>query len=160
MVERGSLLKVSKIKEGTVIDHIEPGRGLDAFKILGISSATGKVITIAMKVPSEKMGQKDILKIEGKTLDISETNKIAVIAPRATINIIKGYRVKRKEKVQIPNIISGIIKCPNSSCISNAKREPVTSTFFKRGEDNNTSFQCYYCSQIIDSARLSESLFL
>lgn len=44
-------LRVSKIKDGTVIDHIRGGFALDVIKILGITGKEKRVITIAINMP-------------------------------------------------------------------------------------------------------------
>src|SRR3989337_2490906 len=82
-------LRVSKIKDGTVIDHITKGHALDVIKILGINGRSEGVVTITMSVPSGKIGIKDVVKIEGRELNPEEVDKIALIAPHATINIIR-----------------------------------------------------------------------
>ncbi|RLG59636.1 MAG: aspartate carbamoyltransferase regulatory subunit, partial [Candidatus Hydrothermarchaeota archaeon] len=86
-------LRVLKIKNGTVIDHIEGGQALNVLKIIGIPKTT---VTIAMNVPSKKTGIKDIVKVEGRELKEEEVNKISLISPRATINIIRNYEVVEK----------------------------------------------------------------
>ena len=54
-------LRVSKIKEGTVIDHISGGYALDVVKILGITGKENRVMTIAINVPSKSLKVKDIV---------------------------------------------------------------------------------------------------
>ena len=85
-------LKVTPIKDGTVIDHITPGRALKVLRILKIPESTSSVVSVAMNV-SGKMGKKDIVKVENRELDPKELDKIALIAPKATINIIRDYEV-------------------------------------------------------------------
>lgn len=147
--EEGDKLKAKKIKDGTVIDHIEPGHVLDCCRILEITSAIKETVIIAMRVVSKAMKEgKDILKIEGRTLKPSEADKIAIIAPRATINIIKEFKVVEKTQVKIPSIISGIIKCPNPVCISVSEepKEPVTTKFHsENSESEEPTFRCHYC---------------
>ncbi|HIP58325.1 MAG TPA: aspartate carbamoyltransferase regulatory subunit, partial [Archaeoglobus profundus] len=92
----GKELVISKIKEGTVIDHIEAGKALLVLRILGITAGSKETVTMAMNVPSKKMGKKDIVKVEGKFISERELNKIALIAPRATINLIKDYEIQKK----------------------------------------------------------------
>ena len=89
-------LRVSKIKDGTVIDHIRGGYALDVIKILGITGKEKRVITIAINVPSKRFGVKDIVKIEGRALNSQEVNRIALVAPHASINIIRNYKVVEK----------------------------------------------------------------
>ena len=141
-------LRVSKIKDGTVIDHIRGGYALDVVKILGITGKEKKVITIALNVPSKRLGVKDIVKIEGKALNSQEVNRIALVAPHASINIIHDYSVVEKLEVKLPKSFEGIIKCTNPCCISNAG-EPVVSKFYvKQGEP--LLLKCYYCGIILE----------
>ena len=77
-------LRVSKIKDGTVIDHIRGGYALDVVNILGITGKEKRVMTIAINVSSKRLGVKDIVKIEGKALSMQEVNRIALVAPHAS----------------------------------------------------------------------------
>jgi len=137
-------LKVTPIKNGTVIDHIPPGLALLVLHVLKIPEATSSAVSVAMNVKS-KMGKKDIVKIENRELDNMEVNKISLIAPKATINIIRDYEVVKKNRVQLPNEIVGIVKCSNPTCISNS-REPVESRFIVVSKDP-PHIKCYYCER-------------
>ena len=141
-------LRVSKIKDGTVIDHITSGHALDVAKILGITGKKGSIVTIAMNVPSGKLGRKDVVKIEGRELKAEEVDKIALIAPYATINIIRDYKVVEKKRVQLPKIIKDIVKCANPACISNS-REPVQPKFYVESQEP-LYLKCHYCGYIMD----------
>ena len=90
---------------------------------LSITGKEGNVITVALNVPRSKHGKKDIIKVENRFLETSETNKLALIAPRATINIIRDYKLVEKRKIQLPDSIVGIFKCPNLKCITNSGEE-------------------------------------
>ena len=141
-------LRVSKIKDGTVIDHITGGHALDVIKILGITGRVNEVVTVAMNVPSKTVDVKDMVKIEGRELKSEEVDKIALLAPRATINIIRNYKVAEKQRVKLPNILRGIVKCANPACISNSK-EPVQPTFYvDSGEP--LRLRCHYCGYIME----------
>ena len=142
-------LKVVPIKNGTVIDHIARGQALNVLKILAITAKTDAVLSVAMNVLSKKMGRKDIVKVEDRELKPKEVDKIALIAPNATINIIRDYEVIAKHTVYLPKSIDGIIRCANPNCISNAKKEPVISQFLTVSE-NPPLFRCFYCERIID----------
>ena len=137
-------LKVTPIKNGTVIDHIPPGLALKVLHVLKIAEETSSAVSVAMNVKS-KMGKKDIVKIENKELDKREVNKISLIAPKATINIIRDYEVIKKHRVQLPDEIVGIVKCSNPTCISNS-REPVESRFILVSKDP-PHIKCYYCER-------------
>jgi len=141
-------LRVSKIKDGTVIDHITSGHALDVAKILGITGKKGSIVTIAMNVPSGKLGRKDVVKIEGRELKAEEVDKIALIAPYATINIIRDYKVVEKKRVQLPKIIKDIVKCANPACISNS-REPIQPKFYVESQEP-LYLKCHYCGYIMD----------
>ena len=105
-----SELMVRRIKEGTVIDHIDEGKGIQVLDALRIDGKDGSLITIALNVPSGKSKKKDIIKVENKFLKDDDTNKIAVIAPKATINIIKNYKLIEKRRVSLPNEIDRIFR--------------------------------------------------
>ena len=122
-----SELMVRRIKEGTVIDHIDEGKGIQVLDALRIDGKDGSLITIALNVPSGKSKKKDIIKVENKFLKDDDTNKIAVIAPKATINIIKNYKLIEKRRVSLPNEIDRIFRCSNPDCITNST-EPVSYT--------------------------------
>lgn len=150
-------LIVRKIKDGTVIDHIPAGRALVVLKVLGITGQEGNIIALVMNVESKKLGKKDIIKIEGRELKSDEVNKIALIAPNATINIIKDYRVVKKMKVQIPDVIEGLISCVNPNCISNQPREPIKSRL-KVISREPLILQCEYCGRYIKYSEVLEQL--
>ena len=114
-------LTVRRIKNGTVIDHIDEGKGLQVLDALDINAGKGDVITIALNVPSGKLKKKDIIKVESKFLEQDDTNKLAVISPSATVNIIKNYQLIEKRRVSLPNEIERIFRCSNPDCVTNSK---------------------------------------
>ena len=117
-------LHIKKIKEGTVIDHITAGNALSVLKILGLTGSGNNIVSIAMNVPSQKLKKKDILKVEGRELNPDEVDRISLIAPKATINIVRNYKVVDKKVVKLPKVIKEIVKCINPACISNSN-EPI-----------------------------------
>lgn len=141
-------LRVSKIKNGTVIDHISGGYALDVVKILGITGKEKRVMTIAINVPSKRLGVKDIVKIEGRALNSAEVNRIALVAPHATINIVRDYKVVEKLEVKLPSVIEGIVKCINPVCVSNSD-EPVAPKFYVKS-DEPLMLKCHYCGFILE----------
>jgi aspartate carbamoyltransferase regulatory subunit len=149
-------LKVSKIKDGTVIDHIRGGYALDVVKILGITGKEKRVMTITINVPSKRFGVKDIVKIEGKALNSQEVNRIALVAPHASINIVRNYAVVEKLEVKLPSAIEGIIECVNPCCISNSE-EPVNSKFYVKTEEP-LLLKCHYCGVTLEQPDVLEQL--
>jgi aspartate carbamoyltransferase regulatory subunit len=138
-------LKVRPIKNGTVIDHIAGGQALNVLKILGISGTTEASVSVVMNVESKKEGRKDIVKVEDRELKEEEVNRIALIAPHATINIIRDYKVVEKRHVDLPDEIVGVVRCQNPSCISNTK-EPIESRMLVKAK-NPVLLRCLYCEQ-------------
>ena len=143
-----SELMVRRIKEGTVIDHIDEGKGIQVLDALRIDGKDGSLITIALNVPSGKSKKKDIIKVENKFLKDDDTNKIAVIAPKATINIIKNYKLIEKRRVSLPNEIDRIFRCSNPDCITNSAEhiESVMDLIDKE----TMILKCRYCARILD----------
>ena len=84
-------LRVSKIRNGTVIDHVSGGHALNVLSILGIDGSEGLGVSVVMNVPSDRLGLKDVVKVEDRELSQSEVDVISLIAPEATINIIRDF---------------------------------------------------------------------
>jgi aspartate carbamoyltransferase regulatory subunit len=147
-------LYVKKIENGSVIDHITPGFALDVLKILRINGKSGEMVSAAINVESKHLQHKDIVKIQDRELEPSEVDKIALIAPNATINIVRNFAVVSKKVVELPSTIRGIIKCDNPSCISNS-HEPVEPQF---GVDRSEPIRlhCYYCGHIMERDEILE----
>ena len=141
-------LKVTPIKNGTVIDHIPSGMALKVLKVLGISGDVTSTVSVLMHVPSKKRGAKDIVKVEDRELNPRELNKIALIAPEATINIIRNFNVAEKHTVSLPDRAVGIVTCGNPNCITNA-REPVESVFLVTSRDP-LRMRCQYCDRELE----------
>ncbi len=139
-------LKVSAIKEGTVIDHI-PARSL--FKVISILELQkmDTQITIGYNFESKRLGQKGIIKISDKFPSQKDLNKIALFAPEAKINIIRDYKVVEKDNVQVPDAIEGIVKCMNPKCITNQENVKPKFTVL---EKKNVTLKCNYCEKITD----------
>ena len=138
-------LRVKPINNGTVIDHIAGGQALNVLKILGISGTTGATVSVVMNVESKKLGKKDIVKVEDRELREEELNRIALIAPAASINIIRNCRVIEKRPINLPNEIVGVVRCQNPNCISNT-HEPIKSRMLVKVK-NPVLLRCLYCEQ-------------
>jgi len=148
-------LKIQPIKNGTVIDHITAGNAVKVLRILGIPKSSTSIISVAINVQS-KYGKKDIVKVENRELDPHEVDKIALISPKATINIIRDYEVAEKHKVKLPDQVVGIVRCSNPTCVSNSK-EPVKSRFIVLNKDP-LEIKCYYCEREPDEDDIAERI--
>jgi aspartate carbamoyltransferase regulatory subunit len=144
-------LKVSAIKEGTVIDHIPAKNLFTVISILGLDKIDNQ-ITFGTNLESEKLGAKAIIKVSDKFFEDDEINKIALIAPNAKLNIIRDYEVVEKKVVEIPDSISGIVKCFNPKCITNNER---ITTSFKVVTKDPISLKCKYCEKITNANQIS-----
>ncbi|MBO4551900.1 MAG: aspartate carbamoyltransferase regulatory subunit [Candidatus Methanomethylophilaceae archaeon] len=150
-------LKVAPIRNGTVIDHIKAGQALNVLKILGVNENTvGSTIILAMHVFSKKdpSGWKDVVKVEDRELDENTVSKIALIAPNATIVIIRDYYVAEKYTVNIGDHVKGLAKCSNPNCITNVG-EPVEPEFDVVSRDPPV-LRCMYCERCMSN--ISENL--
>jgi len=146
-------MKVEPIKNGTVIDHITANKSLHVLKILGLPNNDIN-LSIAMNVYSKRKKRKDVVKIENRELDSSELHQIALVAPKATINIIRNYDVVSKEKVSFMKELKSIIDCTNSNCISNTS-EPIESRF-ELLKTSPILLRCYFCERLIDAEEINK----
>ncbi|MFB6070487.1 MAG: aspartate carbamoyltransferase regulatory subunit [Halanaeroarchaeum sp.] len=144
MTDIDTELRVSKIENGTVIDHVTAGEALHVLAILDIDGSGGETVSLGINVPSERMGRKDIVKVEGRELSQSEVDVLSLIAPDATINIVREYEVRDKHRVERPEEVVGVLQCPNANCITNAG-EPVVTRF----EVLDDGVRCEYCDSIV-----------
>ena len=140
-------LRVSKIRNGTVIDHVAAGQALNVLTILGIDGSGGESVSVGMNVPSGRLGRKDIVKVEDRELSPSEVDVLSLIAPEATINIVRDYEVVEKNRVERPERVVGVLSCPNHNCITNGG-EPVASKFTVLAD----GLRCEYCGTFIREA--------
>ena len=136
--------KIPAIKDGSVIDHI-PSR--DTFRIMRILDPQEFIhpISVTLNLDSEKIGKKGVIKIDNRFLTEKEVNKIAILAPNATVSIIKDYRIVEKIEVKIPEELAGIVNCSNPTCVTN--REEVISNF-KVVRENPLEVKCLYCERV------------
>ncbi|WP_121821489.1 aspartate carbamoyltransferase regulatory subunit [Halostella salina] len=137
-------LRVSKIRDGTVIDHISGGQALNVLAILDIDGTGGEEVSIGMNVPSDRLGRKDIVKVEGRELSQDEVDVLSLIAPEATINIVRDYDVVDKHRLERPAEVTGVLTCPNRNCIS-TDDEPIDSKFAVLPD----GVRCEYCETIV-----------
>ncbi len=135
-------LKVDAIKNGTVIDHIPAGKGMQVADLINVSGEN--IVMIGISLHSKKVGKKDIIKIENRELSQEEINSVALIAPSATITIIKDFEVIRKAKAEIPELIEGLILCPNPKCITNSE---IIKTKFMVTDEKPLQVRCHYCEK-------------
>lgn len=144
-------LVVSALENGTVLDHIPAENVYKALDILDLKGI-GNQITIGINLTSKLFGKKGIIKIEDKFFKDEELNKLALIAPKATVNVIRDFKVVEKKKLVMPEEIHGIAKCRNPKCVTN--HQPISTWFKTIEEGNEISLLCHYCEKITDSKHI------
>lgn len=136
---------VEALKEGTVIDHIPAGQGLNILRLFRLAEL-GERVTVGLNLNSRHMGSKDMIKVENVALTEEQANELALFAPKATVNVIKNFEVVKKHLLELPQAIEGIFDCPNSNCASH--NEPVASYFYVKTHGNDTKMKCRYCEKV------------
>jgi len=137
-------LKVSAIENGTVIDHIPNNNVFQVIRILNLHEV-GNMVLFGTNLESSKMGKKGIIKISNKFFEAEEINKIALVAPSATLIVIKDFNVIEKKKVKAPDAVEKIVKCFNPNCISNHE---TVITKFEVIDKKEMKLKCHYCEKI------------
>jgi aspartate carbamoyltransferase regulatory subunit len=144
-------LKVSAIENGTVIDHIPSNSVFQVIKILNLDEYDNQIF-LGTNLESQKYGKKGIIKVSNRFFKADEINKIALVAPTATLIVIKNFSVVEKKKVEIPDGVEKIVKCFNPNCITN--NEPVV-TKFTVIEKEELKLKCHYCEKITAKDNIS-----
>ncbi|MAT48620.1 MAG: aspartate carbamoyltransferase regulatory subunit [Euryarchaeota archaeon] len=152
-----SMRRVTAIRNGTVIDHIPGGMVLQALRIFNVDGRQSNPISLVMNVPSGKLGTKDILKIEDRELTQDELDRLALIAPMASVSIIRNYSVAEKLTIQLSDEMINVAHCIYSNCISNSVREPLPHRL-KVLSTTPMILQCHYCARNQNLERLIENL--
>ncbi|MBU1370759.1 MAG: aspartate carbamoyltransferase regulatory subunit [Bacteroidetes bacterium] len=137
-------LIVSAISNGTVIDHIPAGKVFQVIRILDLE-ISDKEIYFGTNLESKKYGRKGIIKISQKFFQPHETDKIALVAPTATLIEIKDFEVVRKNNVSIPERVEKIAKCFNPNCVTN--KENVPTKFKVLQTEGQIKLSCHYCEK-------------
>jgi aspartate carbamoyltransferase regulatory subunit len=137
---------ISQIERGTVIDHLDPKVVFTVVRILGIDRdvPTQDTVTVGVNLQSNVLGKKGIIKIANRFLTSEDVNKLSVVSPNATVNIIDDYEVKQKFKVVFPEVVEKILRCPNRNCVTNVEGTP---TRFKLVNQEPLLLFCTYCER-------------
>ena len=110
------MLNVGKIEEGFVLDHIKAGKSLSIYHHLQLDKLDCTV-AIIKNARSNKMGKKDILKVECD-VDMMNLDVLAFIDHNITVNVIKDGEIVSKKELQLPKELKNIIRCKNPRCIT------------------------------------------
>tara|TARA_B100000530_G_scaffold7668_2_gene6403 strand:- start:10275 stop:10742 length:468 start_codon:yes stop_codon:yes gene_type:complete len=138
--------RVTAICNGTAIDHIPSGHALQVLKMLRLDTGRSNPISMVMNVPSGKMGRKDVLKIEDRELNQEELDRLALIAPKASVAIIRNYHVAEKRNIELGSELINIVRCSFSNCITQNSREPLPHKI-KIISADPLVLRCSYCGK-------------
>ena len=132
---------VGQIRDGIVLDHITAGRGMEIYNVLKLGELDCAVALI-VNADSKKMGRKDIIKISAP-IEI-DVQILGVLDPNITVNIINDSKVVKREKIDLPERITGVIKCKNPRCITTTEQE-IEHVFKLCNEGGKNVYRCIYC---------------
>ena len=136
-------LNVSSISEGFVLDHIEAGKSMEIYKYLNLDKLDC-CVAIIKNARSEKMGRKDIMKIECP-IDIIDLDILGFIDHNITVNIIQNDHVVEKKLLTLPKQIKNVIRCKNPRCITSIEQEQ--DHIFVLTDEENQIYRCKYCEE-------------
>ena len=131
---------IGQLIDGIVLDHITAGKGMEIYNILKLGEMDC-MVAIVNNADSIKMGKKDIIKISAPIeldLDI-----LGYLDPGITVNIIKNGERAKREKLSLPDYVTGVIKCKNPRCITSVEQELEHK--FKLTDRENKVYRCIYC---------------
>lgn len=133
-------MRIDSIKNGIVIDHIAAGKAKEVYDALDLSKLDCQV-AIIMNCRSNKMGKKDIIKIDND-FDV-DLDVLGYIDPNITVSIIKNGETVEKKKLQLPEKIINVAKCKNPRCITSVERD-LDQVFYLANREKRI-YRCYYC---------------
>jgi len=137
------MLNISGLKEGIVLDHIEAGKSLDIYYHLGLDKLECQV-AIIKNARSNKMGRKDIIKIDG-SLDTLDLQVLGYIDHNITVNIIRDNKIVEKKPLSLPPKITNVVHCKNPRCITSIEQD--LPHIFYLSEEKSETYRCMYCEE-------------
>lgn len=134
------MLKVDSIEKGIVLDHIKAGKAMEIYQFLNLDSLDCSV-AIIKNVKSNKMGMKDIIKIND-AIDIN-LEVLGYIDPNITVNIIENDATVEKKRLELPERVVNVARCNNPRCITSEEQE--LDQIFKLVDKEKGIYRCLYC---------------
>lgn len=137
------MLSISGIQNGVVLDHIVAGKSMMIYRYLNLDALDCQV-AIIKNARSNKMGRKDIIKIEG-SIDLLNLDALGYIDHNITVNIIKDGEISEKKVLKLPKRIVNVIHCRNPRCITSIEQE--LPHVFELTDEENQIYRCAYCEE-------------
>ena len=134
-------MNIDSIKNGIVIDHIAAGKGMQIYNLLKLDELDCSV-AIIKNVSSNKMGKKDIIKVDAD-IDV-DVELLGYVDPGVTVDIIRDSKLVEKRKVSLPEKLTNVIKCKNPRCITSVEQE-LPHIFKKTTNGEKAVYRCIYC---------------
>ncbi len=133
-------MNIDSIQNGIVIDHITAGRAMEIYNLLNLGSLKC-MVAIITNASSEKMGRKDIIKID-EAIEL-DTDALGYVDPGATVSIIADGKTVEKKKLDLPEELEGVLHCRNPRCITSTEQE--LAPVFKLTDPGKREYRCIYC---------------
>ncbi len=140
------MLNIGVLNQGIVIDHIKAGGAMQIYTYLNLENLDCSV-AIIKNAKSNKMGKKDIIKIEG-TLDGINLDILGALDHKITIDVIENGVIIEKKNPELPAIVDNVLKCKNPRCITSVE-QGIPHTF-KLTDRENGVYRCVYCEQAFE----------
>ena len=137
------MLNVGTIQEGFVLDHIQAGKSMDIYKYHHLDQLDC-CVAIIKNAKSNKMGKKDIMKIECP-IDFIDMNVLGFIDHKITINIIKDSEIVEKKTLKLPKEIVNVVRCKNPRCITSIEQE--LEHVFVLTDPEKEIYRCKWCEE-------------
>ena len=138
-----SMLSVGRISEGFVLDHIQAGKSMEIYKYLNLDKLDCTV-AIIKNARSEKMGKKDLMKIECP-IDYIDLDVLGFIDHNITVNVIKDSKIVEKKELHMPKQVKNVIRCKNPRCITSIEQE--LDQIFLLTDEAKEVYRCKYCEE-------------
>lgn len=133
-------MKIDAIQNGIVIDHIAAGRGLELYRLLQLEQLDCQVAIITNAL-SRRMGRKDMIKIDA-AVDLN-TDILGYVDPDVTVNIIRDGVLTEKRSIQLPPLLTDVLRCKNPRCITTTEQE--LPQVFRLTDPEKRTYRCLYC---------------
>lgn len=143
------MLNVGKIENGFVLDHIKAGKAMTIYHDLKLDKMDC-CVAIIKNARSNKMGRKDIIKVECPINSI-DLDILGFIDHKITVNIIQNGEIVDKKVLSLPNQIVDVIKCKNPRCITSI--EQGLQQVFILADPENEVYRCKYCEEKYSGSR-------
>ena len=137
------MLNVGELHTGIVLDHIKAGKSMQIYYNLGLDKLDC-CVAIIKNARSNKMGKKDIIKIEGG-INLVDLDILGFIDHNITVNIIQDSKIVEKKILTLPKTITNVIKCKNPRCITSIEQE--LNHIFVLTDEAKQVYRCKYCEE-------------